>query len=234
MRLSQRAQGYEIGRYIQPTIIPMAAVCEPKLLLIDEGSGSDGDLIGHSFRAMGLGKVVGKRSWGGLMSQSEGYGTIDGGEIGVACYTVAMLDGARSVESPVENVGVVPDVEVDLSPTDVLRGRDGQLERAVAQLMTSVEAAACAAEAAGAAGAAGAVGVAALRRLWQVRAGDAQEEGGEEAGEGEEWPFALPADEDEEEEEEDAPRNSKGGTARPGFWRGAAGRAASSRARGSR
>ena len=202
MRLATRIRGWDTGRYTTSVPIPSTAVCAAMVLLIDEDSGSDGDLIAHSFRAMGLGKLVGRRTWGGLYGTTESYTSIDGGGISVAGYAVTMLaaDGSPTADK-VENVGVSPDIDVEISPTHVRRGEDPQLEAAVAELLQTVSAADPAAREPKALG------------IWQVTDGDADAPGAAVAADvdGRRWPFALPAKEPDRGRDRDRGRGGKGG-----------------------
>jgi tricorn protease len=105
--------------------------------IADQYSASDGDIFPYFFRAYGLGPVVGKRTWGGVVGIRTLYsGMVDGG------YAFAPEFGLYDTQGrwPVENRGVEPDIEVDNLPADVLAGRDPQLERAIAEVMKRIEA----------------------------------------------------------------------------------------------
>ena len=58
---------YWATRYGEPIRTPNAAILGPKVMIIDETAGSGGDLLPWMFRKFGLGKLVGKRTWGGLV-----------------------------------------------------------------------------------------------------------------------------------------------------------------------
>ena len=102
--------------------------------LISETSASDGDIFPHYFREAGLGPLIGKRTWGGV---------VGGGNI-------SLLDGAVFVprsatnnadgEYIIEGIGVEPDIEVGNDPALVIAGRDQQLERAVEEILKAIEA----------------------------------------------------------------------------------------------
>jgi len=83
------------------------------------------------FRAAGLGQLVGKRSWGGVVGISNRGTLIDGGTVNVPQSALANPSG----EYIIEGHGVDPDIEVENDPKSVLAGHDPQLERAVAELM---------------------------------------------------------------------------------------------------
>jgi tricorn protease len=95
--------------------------------LADEGSGSDGDIVTAAIRTLGLGPVVGARTWGGVIGYDFPHELVDG--------TMMTVPKAASWFSGrgwgVENYGVDPDVEVIPTPDDWAAGRDVQLETAV-------------------------------------------------------------------------------------------------------
>jgi tricorn protease len=122
-------------RYGEDFRTPGGAIFGPKVMLIDETAGSGGDLLPWMFRKEKLGPLVGKRTWGGL--------------VGVLGYPV-LMDGTR-VTAPnlafwteeegygVENVGVPPDIEVELLPKDVISGKDPQLDKAIQIIMEELK-----------------------------------------------------------------------------------------------
>ncbi|WP_412062413.1 PDZ domain-containing protein [Rubrivirga sp. IMCC45206] len=111
----------------EPWSTPMAGIWGAKVMLINEMSGSGGDLLPYMFRARGLGPLVGTKTWGGLVGIWDTPSLVDGGYITAPRGGFYDLDGRWSVE----NEGVAPDVEVDITPRDWVDGRDPQLERAV-------------------------------------------------------------------------------------------------------
>jgi tricorn protease len=95
-------------------------------MVIDETAGSGGDLLPWMFRRYKLGKLVGRRTWGGLVG-ILGYPVLmDGGRVTAPNLAFWTEDGWR-----VENEGVPPDVEVEQWPADVLAGKDPQLDKAI-------------------------------------------------------------------------------------------------------
>ncbi len=107
----------------------------PMVALLNEFSGSDGDIFPAMFREAGLGPLIGKRSWGGVVGISNKGPLIDGGSISVPETGFANTKG----EWIIEGHGVDPDIEVDNDPKSVLAGRDPQLERAIAEIMTKLK-----------------------------------------------------------------------------------------------
>ena len=83
-----------------------------------------------------MGKLIGKRSWGGVVGITNRGQLIDGGTVNVPEFGFANLNG----EWVIEGHGVDPDIEVDNDPKSVIEGKDPQLERGVAELMKKIEA----------------------------------------------------------------------------------------------
>jgi len=122
-------------RYGDDLSTPKGAIHGPKVMLIDENAGSGGDLLPWMFRKFGLGKLIGKRTWGGLVG-ILGFPTLmDGGGITAPNIAIWTEDGWI-----VENQGVAPDIEVEQWPGEVMAGHDPQLEKAIEVIMEALEA----------------------------------------------------------------------------------------------
>jgi tricorn protease len=117
-------------RYGQEIKIPVAAVYGPKVMLINEMAGSGGDIFPFLFKQDKVGALVGKRTWGAMLSAFS-FEMIDGGSINVP--DDAMYN-PRTGEWIIENYGTAPDIEVELDPYLWRQGRDSQLEAAIAEL----------------------------------------------------------------------------------------------------
>ncbi len=117
-------------RYGRPWPTPGAAIFGPKVLLINEYSGSGGDMFPWLFRHEKVGKIIGKRTWGGLIA-AFGFQTIDGGHINSP--DDAFFDPSNGTWD-VENWGVPPDQDVDLEPAAWRAGHDSQLDAAIAEI----------------------------------------------------------------------------------------------------
>jgi len=129
--LERKPMGYFATRDGRTSTSPTAGIYGPKVMLINESAGSGGDALPYMFHQRQIGPLVGTRTWGGLVGTLGVPQTIDGGGItapGLAFYT---LQGKWSVE----NEGVAPDIEVEYTPAEVLKGRDPQLERAVQEAL---------------------------------------------------------------------------------------------------
>jgi len=114
---------------------PFGTMEGPKVMVINERAGSGGDALPWMFKRLGLGTLVGTRTWGGLVGISGYPPLLDGGSCTAASFGIVDTDGKWVVE----NEGVTPDVEVIEWPKEVLAGRDPQLERAVAIALEQLE-----------------------------------------------------------------------------------------------
>ncbi len=114
---------------------PAGAIYGPKVMLIDQDAGSGGDYLPFSFRALGLGKLIGTRTWGGLIGSATNPPLIDGGSMSVPFFRMFTPSG----EWRVENEGVAPDLEVELDPAAVNQGRDNQLDTALAVVLEQLK-----------------------------------------------------------------------------------------------
>ena len=131
--LARRHLEYDAPRYGADLDYQQPAIFGPKVLVTNELAGSGGDSVADYFRKYALGPIVGKRTWGGLVSVGNELPMIDGGRVNVP-YLAAwdVVDGkSRWI---IENHGVDPDVEVDMRPDLVNAGHDPQLERGIAIL----------------------------------------------------------------------------------------------------
>lgn len=115
---------------------PAGALHGPKLMMIDQDAGSGGDYLPHTFRYLGIGKLLGTRTWGGLIGIATNPVLADGGRL-VVPYFRFFDAGSRWT---VENEGVAPDIEVQLDPILTNEGRDSQLEAAIAEILGELDA----------------------------------------------------------------------------------------------
>jgi tricorn protease len=106
---------------------PSQAIYGPKVMIINQASGSGGDALPWYFRKTGIGPLVGTRTWGGLVGIGGYPELIDGGAVMAPRAAIYGLNG----EWEVENRGIAPDIEVDLDPVAYRQGRDSQLEKAI-------------------------------------------------------------------------------------------------------
>ncbi|WP_303432354.1 S41 family peptidase, partial [uncultured Muribaculum sp.] len=116
--------------------IPDATLVGPKVLLINKYSASDGDLFPWSFKATGLGKVVGTRTWGGIIGISGSLPYMDGTDVRVPFFTNY---DAKTGQWIVENHGVDPDILIDNDPIKEQMGIDQQLDKAIEVILEELK-----------------------------------------------------------------------------------------------
>ena len=107
----------------------------PKAMLINGEAGSGGDMFPWLFRHNNIGKLIGMRTWGGLVGISGVPPLIDGGYTAVPTFGFYETDGTWGVEGH----GVDPDIEVIDDPTALAKGRDPQIDAAVEHLLAEIE-----------------------------------------------------------------------------------------------
>jgi tricorn protease len=137
-RLGRRPLSVDFGRLSDhPGPYPALAFHGHMATVINEGSASDGDIFPAMFRQMGLGPLIGKRTWGGVVGISGHGPLLDGGSISVP---EAGSASAETGDWIIEGYGVDPDIVVENDAKSVIAGRDPQLERAVAEVLKKIEA----------------------------------------------------------------------------------------------
>lgn len=107
----------------------------PKAMLINGNAGSGGDMFPWLFKHHQIGKLIGTRTWGGLVGISGVPPLIDGGSVTVPNFGFYELDGTWGIEGH----GVDPDIEIDIDPTAALDGRDSQLDAAIDHLLEEIK-----------------------------------------------------------------------------------------------
>ncbi len=136
-RLRRKVLGINYARTTDsPTTYPDGAFHGAMAAILNENSSSDGDIFPYMFRQAGLGPLIGKRSWGGVVGISNRGGLIDGGGVSVPEFGMTNLKG----EWVIEGYGVDPDIEVENDPKAVIAGGDPQLERAVQEVLKQMAA----------------------------------------------------------------------------------------------
>jgi tricorn protease len=134
-KLALRVIGWDVVRWHQAESYPLDARRGPLVALANQNSASDGDIITAAIRLLGLGPVVGTRTWGGVIGYDELRELVDGSLISVPQLAFSF----DRLGWGVENYGVDPDVEVDITPDDWAQGRDPQLETAVRLALEALE-----------------------------------------------------------------------------------------------
>jgi tricorn protease len=120
---------------LQPGKSPAIAHDGPKAMLINGYSSSGGDAFPYFFKKMGLGKLIGTRTWGGLVGISGNARLIDGGYISVPRFGIFDNDEGWIIEG----VGVYPDIEVVERPEQMAKGIDPCIEKAVEVLLQELK-----------------------------------------------------------------------------------------------
>ena len=115
---------------------PYGAIFGPKVMLINQDSGSGGDAMPWYFRKAQLGQLVGTRTWGGLVGIGGYPVLLDGGRVTAPRFAIYGLSG----DWEVENHGIPPDVTVEITPKDFMSGHDAQLETGVKLVMDELKA----------------------------------------------------------------------------------------------
>ncbi len=130
-KLARRRVGYDTSRWSdEPTPYPPESVLGPMVALTNENAGSDGDIFSHGFKLLGLGPLLGKRTWGGVIGIWPRHTLVDG----TATTQPEFSFWFEDVGWGVENYGTDPDIEIDNRPQDYEKGVDAQLERAIEEV----------------------------------------------------------------------------------------------------
>ncbi len=135
-RLRREAVMIDIARNGAPSFDPEAAIYGPKVCLADEFSASDGDLFTYRFKQHKLGKVVGKRTWGGVVGIRGTLPLLDGGSLNKPEFSRYDLDGKEWI---IEGYGVEPDIVVDNDPAREFAGIDDQLNKAIEVILEELK-----------------------------------------------------------------------------------------------
>ncbi len=126
-RLSRRPLGGDHARHVAAESYPNGAPRGPMVSIANEYAGSDGDIVNEAFRELGLGPIVGTRTWGGVIGIDGQYALVDGTVVTQPRYAFWFRDAGWGVE----NYGVDPDLEVLFPPQAWAAGSDPQLDTAV-------------------------------------------------------------------------------------------------------
>jgi len=114
---------------------PVATFVGPKVALLDKYSASDGDLFPYRFKYKKLGKLIGTRSWGGVVGYSGTIPLVDGGSLVTPSYAPFAADGSGWI---IEGHGVDPDIYIENDPVREYRGIDDQLNKAIEVIMEEI------------------------------------------------------------------------------------------------
>jgi tricorn protease len=126
--LRRQAAMMSMARNTTGDVDPAGMILGPKVMLLNEYSASDGDIVAYRFKKYNLGPVVGKRSWGGVVGIRGTLPLLDGGFLNRPEFARYDTEGKRWI---IEGHGVDPDIVVDNDPAREFAGIDDQLERAI-------------------------------------------------------------------------------------------------------
>ncbi len=134
-KLLRRRVAWDKRRWGVPDAYPADAPAGPMVALTNEYAGSDGDIFSHCFKLYGLGPLIGKRTWGGVIGIWPRHALVDGALTTQPEFAFWLED----VGWGVENFGTTPDIEVEMRPQDYAADRDPQLDRALVEVMRLVK-----------------------------------------------------------------------------------------------
>lgn len=127
-RLNREMTMITMSRNTEPAPGRLPLHWGPKCILIDNYSASDGDLFPYQFKKLGIGKAIGKRTWGGVVGIRGSLPFIDGGQLMRPEFAPYDTEGKNWI---IEGYGVDPDIELDNDPAKEYAGEDQQLNKAI-------------------------------------------------------------------------------------------------------
>lgn len=130
-QLKKTPQMINLSREGEEVVEPAQAIFGPKVMIINQMSGSGGDALPWLYKKAGIGPLVGTRTWGGLVGIGNYPLLMDGGTITAPRWALYGTKG----EWEVENIGIAPDIEVEQNPALMRQGQDPQLEKAIQVVM---------------------------------------------------------------------------------------------------
>ncbi|MBL8821479.1 MAG: PD40 domain-containing protein [Planctomycetia bacterium] len=125
-----------ITRNGTPNTDPGGMHVGPKCMLLNEFSASDGDIFPYRFKTYGMGKLIGKRSWGGVVGIRGTLPLLDGGTLNRPEFSRYDREGKEWI---MEGYGVDPDIVVDNDPAEEYTGKDAQLDRAIELMLEEIK-----------------------------------------------------------------------------------------------
>jgi tricorn protease len=134
-KVARKRIAYNVPRWGRTVPYPEESAAGPVVALCNEHAGSDGDIFAHGFKLMGIGPLVGTRTWGGVIGIWPRTLLVDGTETTQPEYSFWF----RDVGWAVENHGTDPNIEVDNAPQDAAAGHDRQLHTALATALKLAE-----------------------------------------------------------------------------------------------
>lgn len=130
-KLARRRLGFDKSRWLGYVSYPADSPAGPMAAITNEYAGSDGDIFSHSFKMMKLGPLIGKRTWGGVIGIWPRYNLVDGSATTQPEFSFWFSDLGWKVE----NHGVDPDIEVEITPQDYVNKKDPQLDKGIEEVL---------------------------------------------------------------------------------------------------
>ncbi|MGC9213227.1 MAG: S41 family peptidase [Athalassotoga sp.] len=134
-KLARKRIGYDLTRWMGAQPYPTDSPYGPVVAVTNEYAGSDGDIFSHAFKLMKIGKLIGRRTWGGVIGIWPRNWLVDG----TITTQPEMSFWFTDVGWGVENYGTDPDIEVDILPQDIANGRDPQLDKAIEEIIKEID-----------------------------------------------------------------------------------------------
>lgn len=134
-KIALKRIGYDFSRWMGKMPYPSEARKGPMVAITNEYAGSDGDIFSHSFKLLKLGKLIGRRTWGGVVGIWPRNWLVDGTITTQPEFSFWFSD----VGWGVENYGTEPDIEVDITPEDYVQEKDLQLEMAIKIILEEIK-----------------------------------------------------------------------------------------------
>jgi tricorn protease len=131
MVMSEMMRGYEKG-----IAIPEASFHGPMVLIINYASASDGDLFPYQFKTLGLGTLIGTRTWGGVVGIRGSLPFVDGGILMKPEFAHYSAEESKWI---IEGHGVEPDIYIDNDPAEEYAGNDEQLGKAIKVILEQLD-----------------------------------------------------------------------------------------------
>ena len=134
-KLARKRIGYDLTRWMGEEPYPMESPGGPMVAITNEFAGSDGDIFSHSWKLLNLGKLIGKRTWGGVIGIWPRNSLVDGTLTSQPEFSFWFKDVGWNVE----NYGTDVDIEVENLPQDNIKGVDNQLDRGIEIVMSDLK-----------------------------------------------------------------------------------------------
>lgn len=133
-KLARQLIGYDIPRRGKVSHYPAFAIRGGIVAVTNEYAGSDGDIFSHSFKLLGIGPLIGTRTWGGVVGINPRRMLVDGTFVTQPEFSFWF----RDVGFGVENYGTDPTIELDITPHEYGKNEDPQLDRAIKEALLTV------------------------------------------------------------------------------------------------